>query len=84
MMMGRIVHLQNFVKNLRFSTPFYETISLNDDMIPENNGVFRIYIDAAGGKAERVDTRENAKAMDIAELGRILFDKMRIFINELV
>lgn len=84
MMMGRIVHLQNFVKNLRFSTPFYETISLNDDMIPENNGVFRIYIDAAGGKAERVDTRENARAMDIAELSRILFDKMRIFINELV
>lgn len=84
MMMGRIVHLQNFVKNLRFSTPFSETISLNDDMIPENNGVFRIYIDAAGGKAERVDTPENADAMDIAELSRILFDKMRIFINELV
>lgn len=83
-MMGRIVHLQNFVKNLRFSTPFYETISLNDDIIPENNGVFRIYIDAAGGKAERVHTSEGAKVMDIAELGRILFDKMRIFINELV
>lgn len=83
-MMGRIVHLQNFVKDLRFPVPFYETISLRDDMIPENNGVFRIYIDAAGGKAERVNTGENAKTMDIAELGRILFDKMRIFINELV
>lgn len=84
MMMGRIVHLQNFVKNLRFSTPFSETVSLKDDMIPENNGVFRIYIDAAGGRAERADTPEDAGVMDIAELGRILFGKMRIFINELV
>lgn len=83
-MMGRIVHLQNFVKNLRFSTPFSETISLRDDMIPENNGVFRIYINTEGGRAERVKIPEDAEAMDIAELGRILFDKMRIFVNELV
>ncbi len=83
-MMGRIVHLQKFVKMLRFAEPFTEKILLTDDIIPGNNGCFWIHIDAAGAEAEKIQFTEDARAMDIAELGGILFGRMRIFINELV
>ena len=43
-----------------------------------------IYIDKTGGRAERADACENARAMDIATFGQLMFDRLRIFVNELV
>jgi hypothetical protein len=84
LMMGRILDLEAFVLKLRFRNRFSDTILVTDPIIPENNGCFRICIDATGGNIQRVDEKEAVRVMDIAELGQILFGKIRIFINELV
>ena len=84
LMMGRVIHLERFIRGLHFSEPYDAVVRVRDDMIAENNGCFRIHIDTGGGTAVRAETYETAKAMDIAELGQILFDKLSIFINELV
>lgn len=84
LMMGRILDLPAFVKLLRFADVYEETLQIRDDILPENNGIFRIYIDRTGGRAERAEACENARAMDIATFGQLMFDRLRIFVNELV
>lgn len=84
LMMGRITDLEAFVRCLRFAQTYEEVLQITDDMLPENNGIFRIYIDKTGGRAERVSTCKNARAMDIATFGQLMFDRLRIFVNELV
>ena len=83
-MMGRITDLPAFVQMLRSEKPYEEILQIRDDILPENNGIFRIYIDKTGGRAERADACENARAMDIATFGQLMFDRLRIFVNELV
>lgn len=83
-MMGRIVHLKTFVESLYLDEPFEDVIRLSDPVIPENNGVFRICINEEGGKIEKVKSTEMRTSMDIADLGQLLFDRLRICINEQV
>ena len=83
-MMGRITDLPAFVQMLRSEQPYEEILQIRDDLLPENNGIFRIYIDKTGGRAERAEACENARAMDIATFGQLMFDRLRIFVNELV
>lgn len=84
LMMGRITDLEAFVRCLRFAQTYEEVLQIRDDILPENNGIFRIYIDKTGGRAERAEACENARAMDIATFGQLMFDRLRIFVNELV
>ena len=83
-MMGRITDLPVFVQMLRSEKPYEEILQIRDDILPENNGIFRIYIDKTGGRAERAEACKNARAMDIATFGQLMFDRLRIFVNELV
>lgn len=83
-MMGRIVHLGTFIENLYLDEEFDDIIQIKDPVIPENNGIFRIHIDEDGGVAERLKSVKAQTTMDIADLGQLLFDKLRIFINEQV
>ena len=83
-MMGRVLNLSAFVKLLRFSDVYEETVHIRDELLPENNGCYRIYIDSTGGTAEKVEPCENASAMDIAIFGQQMFGKLKIFVNELV
>lgn len=84
LMMGRILHLPAFVKLLRFVDVYEETLQIRDELLPENNGCYRIYIDSTGGTAEKVEQCESASAMDIAIFGQQMFDRLKIFVNELV
>ena len=83
-MMGRILNLPAFVKLLRFADVYERTLQIRDELLPENNGCYRIYIDSTGGTAEKVEQCENASAMDIAIFGQQMFDRLKIFVNELV
>ena len=82
--MGRILHLPAFVKLLRFVDVYEETLQIRDELLPENNGCYRIYIDSTGGTAEKVEQCESASALDIAIFGQQMFDRLKIFVNELV
>ena len=83
-MMGRIVHLAKFVEKLRFPVPFSICVWITDDCIPENNGCFQIEIDSSAGSIKRAAASRAAESMDIAEFGQLLFDRMKIFVNEVV
>jgi len=83
-MMGRILNFPAFVKLLHFADVYEETLQIRDELLPENNGCYRIYIDSTGGTAEKVEQCENASAMDIAIFGQQMFDRLKIFVNELV
>lgn len=41
-MMGRITDLPAFVQMLRSEKPYEEMLQIRDDILPENNGIFRI------------------------------------------
>ncbi|MEI3340646.1 MAG: GNAT family N-acetyltransferase [Eubacterium sp.] len=84
LMMGRIVNLEQFVKSLHFPEPFEETICITDDIIPENNGCFRFQREKGQSTAARAETMILPGPMDIAEFGQFLFDRLRIFVNEIV
>lgn len=84
LMMGRILNLEAFCQNMRSRTPLKLEVEVRDTLLSENNGCFRIEISENGGKAMRIHSHEPEKSMDIAEIGQLLFDRMRIYINEIV
>lgn len=84
LMMGRIICLETFVQSLRFSEEYKETLCVTDPGIPENNGCFEIRINQQGGSLKRVSREENCENCEIAELGQRLFQRLRIFVNEVV
>lgn len=82
--MGRIVHLETFVKNWRLPEKRNWTLKLQDDVIPENNGYFRIEIGPETGNIERLSGwREGMREMEIGQLQKELFC-VPVFLNELV
>ena len=83
-MMGRIIHLERFVSMLRSNEKISMDVRVRDTMIPENEGCYHISVDEEGGVARRIFGFEPEESMDIAELGQLFFDKMRIYINEVV
>lgn len=84
LMMGRILNLERFCGMIKSREPFSMEIEIRDTMIPENSGYFRITADCNGGKAERLHGFEPEISMDIAEFGSMIFDRMRIYVNEIV
>lgn len=96
MMMGRIIHLESFCRLLRSKEPIDRIVRVRDTMLPENEGCYHIRIDEDGGYAERIYGNKiicmdgtdrldsQVQSVDIAELGQLFFDQMRIYINEVV
>lgn len=83
-MMGRIIDLERFCSMLKSQEKISLDVRVRDTMIPENEGCYHISVDENGGWAKRTYGLEPEKSMDIAELGQFFFDKMRIYINEVV
>lgn len=83
-MMGRIIDLEKFCGMLRCQEKISMDVRVRDTMIPENEGCYHIAVDENGGVAKRTYGFEPELSMDIAELGQYFFDKMRIYINEVV
>ena len=95
-MMGRILNLKRFCQMQKSEEVIDLKVRIRDTMLSENEGCYHIFIDKNGGQITAIDESEldvllsadeDAKedgSMDIAELGQLLFNKMRIYINEVV
>lgn len=83
-MMGRVLNVERFCGMLKSNTAISLDVRIRDTMIPENEDCYHIEIGPEGGFAQRIYDVEPVLSMDIAELGQMFFDKMRIYINEVV
>lgn len=86
--MGRIVHLERFVRCLKTKKEQEFKIRLTDSLIPENNGYFLIKTGAGGGtvtKAENLSEKKEKmfRSLDIGQLTEELF-RLSVFLNEVV
>lgn len=86
--MGRIVHLEHFVRCLKTKKEQEFKIRLTDSLIPENNGYFLIKTGAGGGtvtKAENLSEKKEKmfRSLDIGQLTEELF-RLSVFLNEVV
>lgn len=86
--MGRIVHLERFVRCLKIKKEQEWKIRLTDSLIPENNGYFIIKTGIEGGSLIRVENLSEKEkkmfcSMDIGQLTEELF-RLPVFLNEVV
>ena len=86
--MGRIVHLERFVRCLKTKKEQEFKIRLTDSLIPENNGYFLIKTGAGGGTVTKAGNRSEKKekmfrSLDIGQLTEELF-RLSVFLNEVV
>ena len=84
LMMGRILNLERFCAMMRSQEPVDRTLEIRDAMIPGNNGKFHITVNETGGSAVPVKEGAPEASMDISEFGKMMFRKMRIYVNEIV
>lgn len=86
--MGRIVHLERFVRCLKTKKEQEFKIRLTDSLIPENNGYFLIKRGAGGGPVTKAGNLSEKKekmfrSLDIGQLTEELF-RLSVFLNEVV
>ena len=86
--MGRIVHLERFVRCLKTKKEQEFKIRLTDSPIPENNGYFLIKTGAGGGTVTKAGNLSEKKekmfrSLDIGQLTEELF-RLSVFLNEVV
>ena len=86
--MGRIVHLERFVRCLKTKKEQEFKIRLTDSLIPENNGYFLIQTGAGGGTVTKAGNLSEKKekmfrSLDIGQLTEELF-RLSVFLNEVV
>ena len=86
--MGRIVHLERFVRCLKTKKEQEFKIRLTDSLIPENNGYFLIKTGAGGGTVTKAGNLSEKKekmfrSLDIGQLTEELF-RLSGFLNEVV
>lgn len=92
--MGRIVHLETFVSNLKMEAEKEWFVELEDALLLENNGRFHIAAGPDGGTLKRLFVRRDEKEraqkenrqfqkMQIGELTELLFPE-KVYLNELV
>lgn len=72
--MVRIINLDMFVRYIKADENMTLVMKISDDIISENNGIFKLTIDEKIGASFICKTDEEAEAdMDMAELGKLLF-----------
>lgn len=86
--MGRIVHLERFVRCLKTKKEQEFKIRLTDSLIPENNEYFLIKTGAGGGTVTKAGNLSEKKekmfrSLDIGQLTEELF-RLSVFLNEVV
>ena len=86
--MGRIVHLERFVRCLKTKKEQQFRIRLTDSLIPENNGYFLIKTGAGGGTVTKVEnlSEKEEKTFHSLDIGRLTEELFRlpVFFNEVV
>ncbi len=86
--MGRIVHLERFVRCLKTQKEQELKIRLSDSLIPENNGYFLVKTGKQGGTVIKMENlpekeRKTFRSLDIGQLTEELFC-LPAFFNEVV
>ena len=86
--MGRIVHLERFVRCLKTQKEQELKIRLSDSLIPENNGYFLVKTGNQGGTVIKMENlpekeRKTFRSLDIGQLTEELFC-LPAFFNEVV
>lgn len=86
--MGRIVHLERFVRCLKTKKEQQFRIRLTDSLIPENNGYFLVKTGAGGGTVTKVEnlSEKEEKTFHSLDIGRLTEELFRlpVFFNEVV
>ncbi len=82
--MFRILDLPTLVHMLSCKKPFSIKVHVQDNIFTENAGSYEIRIGRERGTILDIPMEETECTMDISELTRYLFGKMRIFIREWV
>ncbi len=82
--MIRILDLRVLGLLLRSATPFSLKVQVQDDILAENCGCFELRADRNGSSISAIPQEEVECVMDIAELAKVLFGKMNLFIREWV
>lgn len=73
LIMARVVHLEAFVKCLSAKRTVSFEIELEDSLLKENSGVFRLTMDREGGYLERLTDREADWKMTAGEFTSLAF-----------
>ncbi len=82
--MFRILELPTLVHMLSCRKPFSMKVHVQDNILSKNTGSYEIRIGRERGTILDIPMEETECTMDISELTRYLFGKMRIFIREWV
>lgn len=86
--MGRIVHLERFVRCMKTKKEQQFRIRLTDSLIPENNGYFLVKTGAGGGTVTKVEnlSEKEEKTFHSLDIGRLTEELFRlpVFFNEVV
>lgn len=82
--MVRILDLRVLGLLLRSEEPFSIKVQVQDDIIAANCGCFEIKADQTGSSITAISPEEAECSMDITELTKFLFNKMKLFIREWV
>lgn len=70
--MARIVNFEQFVRNMRAKTPIDMTVGVRDELIAQNNGVYRIKMEETQCVMER-SNEEPSITLDIADYTSLFF-----------
>ena len=82
--MVRVLDLRVLGLLLRSEEPFSIKVQVRDDIIAANCGCFEIKADQTGSSITAISPEEAECSMDITELTKFLFNKMKLFIREWV
>lgn len=86
-MMGRIIHLGEWITRLRSESQKVIRIQVTDTWIPQNDGYYEIVIGKEGGSAKKIQPETTCREISIADLPEF-FEKenpmSKAFLNEWV
>lgn len=81
--MARIVHLVSFIRCFRVNKSEEKIIKLVDELIAENNGIWKITLSSEGCDAVKTDVAYDC-VMTIIEIQNYFLSNKNIYINEIV
>lgn len=81
--MARIIHLQEFLNLFSTSREFTRVIEVKDNIIEENNGVWKFTFHPNGCRAEKTEEAPE-RSMTISQLMDSFLKNAKIYINEIV
>lgn len=83
-MMVRITSLSALVPLLKSEKSRCLRVKVTDSMINANNGCYQIETDVSGGRISDIAEEETEQELDMAELTQLLFEDIKVYLNEWV